>query len=95
MTHPGNDGIPQHAALEYEVVAPSAVEPKTKAATGGAAAGAVTSAFVLWALDELIWNGADVPPEVPLPVAAFVGLAITAGVTFVSSYKARHVNRSA
>lgn len=91
MMHPGNDGIPQHAA-RYEVVGHDEVEPKTKAATGGAAAGAITSAFVVWLLDELIWNG-DQMPEVPFPVTAFVGLVITAVITFFSGYYARHVNR--
>lgn len=91
MTHVGNDGIPQHAA-RYDVVDHDAVEPKTKTATGGAAAGAIVSAFVVWLLDELIWNGAAAP-EVPFPVTAFVGLAITSACTFVGGYFGRHVNR--
>ena len=83
---------PDHAA-RYEVVNDSVVEPKTKAATAGAGAGAIVSAFVLWLLDELIWDGADNPPEVPLPVSALVALIVTGAVTFISSYYARHVNR--
>lgn len=90
--NPGNDGIPQHAAPRYEVVGHDDVEPKTKAATGGAATGAIVSAFIVWLLDELIWNGAEVP-EVPFPVTAFVGLVITAGLTFAGGYFAKHVNR--
>jgi hypothetical protein len=85
-------GVGDHAAPVYEVVSESKIEPKTKAATGGAAAGAITSQFVLWGLDELFWNG-DASPEVPLPVAAFVTLAISAGFAFISGYLARHVNR--
>lgn len=90
MTGPGNDGIPQHAA--YEVVDESAVEPKTKAATVGASAAAVVTGFVLYLLDALFWNG-DADPPVPLPVSLFVGLVIAAGITFASSYAAKHVNR--
>lgn len=91
MTHSGNDGIPQHAAT-YEVVGHDEVEPKTKAATGGAAAGAITSAFVIWLLDELVWNGAQAP-EVPFPVTAMVGLVITSALAYAGGYFARHVNR--
>jgi hypothetical protein len=91
MTHPGNDGIPQHAAT-YDVVGHDDVEPKTKASTGGAAAGAIVSAFVVWLLDETVWNGAAAP-EVPFPVTAFVGLVIGAGLTFAGGYFAKHVNR--
>lgn len=84
---------PDHAAGRYEVVSASTIEPKTKAATGGAAAGAVVTAFTVWGLDELFWNG-DAQPGVPLPVVGFVGLVITAGLTFASGYLARHVDRA-
>jgi hypothetical protein len=83
----------RHAAeAKYGIVPASAVEPKTKAAGYGAGAGGVVATFVLWALDAAFWNG-DAAPDVPLPVAALVMLAIPAAVAFGASYMARHVNR--
>lgn len=91
MTDPDTYG--RHAAPEpYEVVPPGAVEPKTKAAAAAASAASVVTAFVLWALDALFWNGEAAPP-VPLPVAMFVGLVIVGASTFLAGYFARHVNR--
>ena len=80
------------AEAKYAIVPSSTVEPKTKAAGYGAGAGGVVAGFVLWGLDELFWNGAAAP-DVPLPVTALVLLAVPAGVAFVASYAARHVNR--
>lgn len=82
---------PDHAS-RYEVVGHGDIEPKTKAATGGAAAGSIISAFVIWVLDEIFWNGAEAP-EVPFEVIAVVGLIITSALTFLGGYWARHVNR--
>lgn len=86
-------GVPDHAAPEYEVVSPTAVEPKTKAATVGAGAGSVVTGFVLYLLDAWLWNG-EAEPSVPLPVVLFVGLVVTGVCTFGASYYARHVNRT-
>lgn len=68
------------------------VEPKVRAATTGAGAGAILSQFALWAADEVWWNG-DATPSVPFPVAAAITLAVTSGLAFISGYQARHVNR--
>lgn len=69
------------------------VEPKVKAATQGAGAGAVLSQFVLWGADEIFWNGDSLPPDVPFPVAAAITLGVTSGLAFIGGYLARHVNR--
>lgn len=84
---------PDHSTPEYDVVDEKAVEPKTKAAPAGAAAGAIVSAFLVWAADQLWWNGADVEPSVPLPVIGIIGLVVTSAGSFLASYTARHVNR--
>lgn len=81
---------PDHA---YEVYDENAVEPKTKAAAAGAGAGAIVSSFLVWAADQLWWNGDSMPPEVPLPVSALIGLVTTSALSFAASYYARHVNR--
>lgn len=85
-------GVPDHAAPDYEVYPEGKTEPKVKAATAGAGAGAVVSGFIVWLLDEILWNG-DQQPDVPLPVLLFVGLTVTSALTFFSGYFARHVNR--
>jgi hypothetical protein len=84
---------PDHAAPAYDVVGPDAVEPKTKAAALGGGAGGVVAGATLWGLDALFWNG-EGPPGVPGPIEALVWVAVPAGVAFVSSYFARHVNRT-
>lgn len=81
---------PDHA---YEVLDEKSVEPKTKAAPIGAASGAVVSAFLVWAADQIWWNGADIEPSVPLPVIGIIGLVVTSAGSFIASYSARHVNR--
>lgn len=83
----------RHEAPEYDVVSPTAVEPKTKAGALGAGGGAIVAAFIDYLLDAWLWNGDSIPPAVPLPVSAFVGLVVTAGGAFLASYFARHVNR--
>lgn len=94
MTLPSeNTPGPDHSAPEYEVLDEKTVEPKTKAAPAGAAAGAVVTAFLVWAADQLWWNGADIEPSVPLPVIGIIGLVTTSGLSFLASYYARHVNR--
>jgi hypothetical protein len=85
------DDLPA-ADVRYPIVSASTVEPKAKAAGYGAGAGGVVATFVLWLLDELIWNG-TAAPDVPLPVAALVMLVVPAAVAFAASYHARHVNR--
>lgn len=86
-------GVPDHAAPQYEVISPTAIEPKTKAATIGAGAGSVVTGFVLYLLDAWLWNG-EADPAVPLPVVLFVGLVVTGLCTFAGGYFARHVQRS-
>jgi hypothetical protein len=61
------------------------VNPKVKAAAAGGGAAGVLSAFTVWGLDELLWNGAQ-PPEVPGPVVGVVGLAVGAGLSFAAGW---------
>lgn len=68
-------------------------EAKVKMATVGAGAGAVVSNFLIWLLDQAMWNG-DADPAVPFPVAAFVALAVTAGLTYAAGWQAPHTPRS-
>jgi hypothetical protein len=81
----------RHAAVKYAIVGPKTVEPKTKAAAGGATAGSVVAGFLIWLIDTLWFGGGEL--DVPLPVTLFVTLVATAGLSFASSYYARHVNR--
>lgn len=84
---------PDHAA-PYEVVDPSAIEPKTKAATvAGAGSAAIITPAVVLAVDELFYGGGAI--DVPLPYVGVIGLVVTGVCTFVASYYARHVNRVA
>lgn len=83
---------PDHSTGNYEVVDKKAIEPKTKAGTAGAGAGAIVSAFLIWGADELWWNG-GAEPQVPFEVSALIGLVVTSGMTFAAAYFARHVNR--
>ncbi len=86
---------PKHAAPEsYDTAPLDRVEPKVKAATGGAAAGAVLSTFLIWLADQLWWGGEESPPDVPLPVGGFIALVATSALTFLSGWLARHVNRT-
>lgn len=90
---PNVPGRADHAAAEpYEVVDPSAIEPKTKAGTAAAAGSAaiITPAVVLL-VDELFYGGGEI--DVPLPYISAIGLIVTGVITFVASYRARHVNR--
>lgn len=80
------------AAAKYAIVPPKTIEPKVKAATGGAGAGGIVAGFIIWLLDELFWDGPG-DPEVPLPVVLLVGLVVPAVIAFASGYWARHVNR--
>ncbi len=93
---PQTPGHPDHAAPEprYDLVDDRAVEPKVAAATGGAAAGAAVSAFAVWLVDELWWGGERLPPEVPLPVAGLIGVAVTTAATWAAGWRARHVQRT-
>jgi len=85
-------GVPDHAAPEYETVAASAVEPKTKAATvAGAGSAAIITPAVILAVDELFYGGG--PIDVPLPYVGVIGLFVTGVCTFVAGYYARHVQR--
>jgi hypothetical protein len=71
-------------------------EPKVKAATVGGGAGAVVGGFVVWLLDQLLWNG-DNPPDVPAPVELLVMLVVPAALAAAAAYgagwQAKHVNR--
>lgn len=62
--------------------------PKVVAAAAGATAGVTISAFVVWCLDGLFWNGAAAP-DVPTPVVGMVGLAITSGLAFAAGWLKR------
>lgn len=93
MTEPAHVRRQRRAARRLTQLASRApVEPKVRAATGGAAAGAVITAFALWLLDQVWWNG-DAAPDVPMPVVGLVGLVVSGACAFVSGYYARHVNR--
>lgn len=63
-------------------------ERKVYASTIGAGAGFTVSAFALWAVDAIWWPSPDV--DIPDPVAGFVGLVITVGLTFISGWLAKH-----
>lgn len=68
------------------------IEKKVTASTLGAGAGAVVATLILWLLDGAFWGGAG-EPDVPAPVAAFVTLAVSAGLSFAAGYQARHTPR--
>lgn len=63
------------------------VERKVYASTIGAGAGLTVSNFALWIADAIWWPG---DPSVPGPVADFVMLAVTIGLTFLGGYLAKH-----
>lgn len=86
MTDPGK-------VAPFEVVQDHVVEPKVIASTYGAGAAGVVSAFLLWALDELFFDGYEIGAEVPLPVVSLVLLAVPSAITFLAGYYSRHVNR--
>lgn len=79
--------------MDQYVVKTSPVEAKVKASTGGATAGVVVGALVIWGLQNYVFKGSDVP----VPIQAFVYLvvpaALTAGSAFVSGYLAKHTPR--
>jgi hypothetical protein len=60
------------------------IEPKVKAATGGATA----AAAVCWALTTYVFHGV-----LPVPVEALVNVAVPGVVAFLGGYLARHVDR--
>ena len=97
MTHvpvPQTPGVPDHAAQPYEVVSPTSVEPKTKAATvAGAGSAAVITPAVVLLVDDLLYGGGEL--DVPAPYIGVIGLVVTGVCTFAASYYARHVNRVA
>lgn len=63
------------------------VERKVYASTIGAGAGLTVSNFALWIADVIWWPG---DANVPGPVADFVMLAVTIGLTFLGGYLAKH-----
>lgn len=65
-----------------------AVSGKVYASTIGAGVGATVSEFGLWVVDRIFWPSPDV--DIPTPVASFVVLVITAGLTFLGGYIAKH-----
>lgn len=78
----------------------SPVETKVVAATGSAAAGTATSAFVVWLLGVLVWGAPSDSGHadqavlaVPTPVSVLVALALTSGITWAGGYLARHTPR--
>lgn len=64
------------------------VERKVYAASLGAGAGTIISDFALWGIDQIWWPSEEA--IVPLPVAGFVGLIVTVGLTFLSGWWAKH-----
>lgn len=69
------------------------VENKVKAATaGGAGSAALITPAVIWAVDELWFNGAAAP-EVPLQLVGLIGLVVSGLCVFVAGYWAKHTNR--
>lgn len=82
---------PDHSA--YEVVSPTTIEPKTKAATfAGAGSAAIVTPAVVQLIDELFYGGG--PINVPVAYIGVIGLVVTGACTFAASYYARHVNRA-
>lgn len=67
-------------------------DPKVWAAAFGAGSGAIIAQFVLWGMDEIWWNG-PAAPDVPMPVAAMVTLAVSAALAWVSGYVKRTPKR--
>lgn len=83
----------RHAAPgEFRVVPASATEPKVWSATGGAGLGSALALFVVWALDQIFWNG-DAPPDVPGPVSGLVWIAVPTLAAFFAGRLAPHVER--
>lgn len=66
------------------------VAPKVKMATVGATAGVIISNFLVYLIDLWFYIG---PEEVPEPVSAMVMLVVTAGLTFIGGWYARHQYR--
>lgn len=60
------------------------IEPKVKAATGGASAAAV----VCWVLTHLVFHGA-----LPVPVEALVDIVVPGATALLGGYFARHQDR--
>lgn len=63
------------------------IERKVYASTIGAGAGLTVSNFALWIADTIWWPG---DTAVPGPVADFVVLVVTIGLTFLGGYFAKH-----
>lgn len=73
--------------------APRPIEAKVKAAASGAAgSAAVITPAVIWAVDELWFNGAAAP-DVPLPLVGVIGLVVTGVCAFAAGYLAKHTAR--
>lgn len=64
------------------------VERKVYAASLGAGVGTIISDFALWGIDQIWWPAEE--EIVPLPVAGFVALIVTVGLTFISGWWAKH-----
>lgn len=62
------------------------IEPKVKAATGGA----TVAAAVCWALTTWVFHGA-----LPVPVEGLVDVVVPGAVALLGGYSARHVDRPA
>jgi len=60
---------------------------KVYASTIGAGAGVTVSGFILWVADQIWWPSETV--DVPIPVAAFIGLVVTTGLTFLTGWLAK------
>lgn len=64
------------------------IHPKVRAAAAGGGAAGVVSAFTIWGLDAIFWNG-DQAPEVPLPVTGMVALVVGYAIAFAAGYLKR------
>jgi hypothetical protein len=64
------------------------VERKVYASTLGSGVGVTVTSFALWVADTVWWPSDT--EEVPVPVAGFVGLVVTAGLTFIFGWLAKH-----
>ncbi|MFG3418754.1 hypothetical protein [Micromonospora sp. NPDC048063] len=77
----------------YQRPASAPIETKVKAAAAGAAgSAAIIAPAVIWAVDEIWFNGAA-DPAVPLPLVGLIGLAVTGVCAFVSGWMAKHTQR--
>jgi hypothetical protein len=76
------------------------IEAKTVAGLAGGGAGSVVANFLLWTLGVMFWHAPSTAAQaetaiasVPAPVAALIGVVITAGSAGLAAYLAPHTMR--